>query len=339
MTAETKRAAISTVLVVGCGSIARRHVANLRKLGVKRVLVFDPDLSRVEHLRRKLDCEPVDSLQAGLDALPGAALICTPPSLHANAALAAIARGTPCFIEKPLAHTVAAAERVRRAAARWRVPVVVGYQLRFHPAIAWIRRGLKKSRWGPIQYIRAQIGQYLPDWRPWQDYRKSYTSRKSLGGGILLDASHEIDLTMHFAGPAKSVFCAADRLSALQIDVEDTAELTLRFHNGAMGSVHLDMIRRTYDRSCQLLCRDGVVEWSYQDGTVREYRVRSEKWTTHTFTKDGNAMYLAEMKAFLAMARRVSVAGTAGPEEGAAALRIVEAAKHSARTGRTHTLR
>jgi len=329
---------IRSAFLVGCGSIARRHAANLRKLGVGRLLAFDPDAQRVEHMIRELDCEPVASLQAGLDARPGAILICTPPSAHAAAALAAIARTVPCFIEKPIAHAVAAAESVRRAAAKRRVPVVIGYQLRFHPAIAWIRRGLSARRWGPVQYIRAQVGQYLPDWRPWQDYRKSYTARKSLGGGILLDASHEIDLALHLAGPAKSVFCAAGRLSALKIDVEDTAELTLRFRGGAMGSVHLDMIRRAYDRTCQILCRDGVVEWSYQDGTVREYRARTKAWTTHAFTKDGNEMYLAEMRAFLAVARGAR-AGGASAQDGLAALRIVEAAKRSERSGRTQTLR
>lgn len=339
MTAEMKRPQISTALIVGCGSIARRHAANLKKLGVKRVLAFDFDPSRVEYMRRELDCEPLLSIEAGLDVRPGVALICTPPPAHADAALAAISRGIPCFIEKPAAHTVAAAERMRRAALRRRVPVVIGYQLRFHPAVAWIRRGLDEERWGPVQYIRAQVGQYLPDWRPWQDYRKSYTARESLGGGILLDASHEIDLALHLAGPARSVFCAADRLSALEIDAEDTAELTLRFRGGAMGSVHLDMIRRAYDRSCQILCRDGVIEWSYQDGTVREYRARSRKWTIHAFTKDGNAMYLAEMKAFLAAARGAGAAAAAGSDEGTAALRVVEAAKRSARAGRTQILR
>ncbi|MDP3541402.1 MAG: Gfo/Idh/MocA family oxidoreductase [Elusimicrobiota bacterium] len=330
---------IRTALIVGCGSIARRHAANLKRLGVKRVLVCDLDAERAEHMRRESGCVIVASVAAGLDSRPGAALICTPPSAHAEAALAAIARGVPCFVEKPAAHTALDAERIRRAAAKRRVPVMIGYQLRFHPAIAWIRRGLDQRRWGPIQYLRAQVGQYLPDWRPWQDYRKSYTARRSLGGGILLDASHEIDLALHLAGPAKSVYCAADRLSALDVDVEDTAEMTLRFRGGAMGSVHLDMIRRAYDRSCQLLCRDGVVEWSYQDGLVREYRARSKKWTEHAFTKDPNAMYLAEMKAFLALARGAGAADAAGPEEGAAALRIVEAAKRSAAAGRNLPVR
>lgn len=329
---------IVSAFIVGCGSIARRHAANLKQLGVKRAMVFDPDASRVEHMVRELGCEPAASFQAGFDARPSAVLICTPPSAHADAALAAIARGIPCFIEKPVAHTAAAAERVRRAAAKRRVPVVVGYQLRFHPAVAWIRRGLDARRWGPVQYVRAQVGQYLPDWRPWQDYRQSYTARRSLGGGILLDASHEIDLALHLAGPAKSVFCAAGRLSALEIDVEDTAELTLRFRDGAMGSVHLDMIRRAYDRTCQILCRDGVVEWSYQDGTVREYRARTKTWKTHAFTKDGNVMYLAEMRAFLATARGAGTDG-ASAQDGLAALQIIEAAKRSARSGRTQTLR
>lgn len=330
---------IRSALIVGCGSIARRHAANLKALGVKSVLAFDPDASRVDHMVREAGCERAASLLAGLDARPGAVLICTPPSAHAAAALAAIARGIPCFIEKPVAGDAASAEHVRRAAAKRRVPVAVGYQLRFHPAVAWIRRGLDARRWGPVQYVRAQVGQYLPDWRPWQDYRKSYTARRALGGGILLDASHEIDLALHLAGPATSVYCAAARLSGLEIDVEDTAELTLRVRGGAMASVHLDMIRRAYDRSGHILCRDGVVEWSYLDGTVREYRARSKVWTTHRFTKDANSMYLAEMKAFLALARGARNEAGASVADGLAALRVVDAAKRSAGSGRTQPLR
>ena len=327
------------VLVIGCGSIARRHIANLRRLGVRRIAAFDPDVERLEHVRREFAVETVRSLAAGFALGPVAVVVCTPPAFHAQAVLAAVRRGVPCFVEKPLAHSVADAARIARAAKRAGVLVVVGYQLRRHPAIAWIRRGLDQRRWGPIQYVRAQVGQYLPDWRPWQDYRKSYTARKALGGGILLDASHEIDLLLHLAGAAKSVYCAADRLSSLEIDVEDTAELTLRMTGGAMASVHLDMIRRAYDRSCQILCRDGVVEWSAQDATVREYRASSKKWKTHIFTKDGNAAYLDEMRLFLAALGRRRAAGLAGVEDGLASLKIVEAAKRSSRAGRIEALR
>ncbi len=329
---------IRSAVVVGCGSIARRHAAKLQRLGVKRIVAVDPDAERLEHMRRELGCEAAASLASALDEGPGAVLICTPPSAHAAAALAAVERRIPCFVEKPAADTAAAAAKLMKAASRRRVPLAIGYQLRFHPAIAWIRRGLDERRWGPVQYVRAQVGQYLPDWRPWQDYRKSYTARRALGGGILLDASHEIDLALHLAGPAKSVTCAAARLSALDVDVEDTAEMILRFRGGAMGSVHLDMIRRAYDRSSQLLCRDGVVEWSYQDGTVREYSAKTKKWTKHSFTKDANAMYLSELAAFLAYARGGAAGALATPADGLAALRVVEAAKSSSAAGRTRPL-
>ena len=334
-----KKMSVDLVFVVGCGSIARRHIANLKRLGVRRVAAYDPDAAHLEQVRKELGCEPARSLPAGLALSPDAVLVCTPPSAHAEAALAAIERGIPCFVEKPLADTVKAAEDIRRAANHRGVLVAVGYQLRRHPAIAWIRKGLDERRWGPVQYIRASVGQYLPDWRPWQDYRKSYTARKALGGGILLDASHEIDLALHLAGPAKSVFCVADRLSALKIDVEDTAEITIRFTSGAMGSVHLDMIRRAYDRSCQILCRDGVVEWSYQDGTVREYDARASKWKTLAISKDGNVQYLDEMRLFLSSLRRRRAPGLAGLDESIAALKVVEAAKRSSRAGRTVSLR
>lgn len=321
-------------LVVGCGSIARRHIQNLRALGIKEILAYDPDASRVEYVRKIFQCVALKRLEDAWNYRPGLALLCTPPAVRLAAAQAVLNQKIPCFIEKPLAHTLKDAQALAKLARRNKVPVVVGYQLRRHPAILWIKKKMQARAWGKLLYLRAQVGQYLPDWRPWQDYRKSYTARRSLGGGILLDASHEIDLALYLAGGISSVFCASKKLSSLEINVEDAAELTVWHKDGALGSIHLDMIRRAYERSCQLTFEKGVVVWSYEEGQVREFSAASGKWKVHKFNRDGNAAYLSELELFLRKLNKPasSLEGLAELEDGIKSLAVVEASKRSAKS-------
>ena len=85
-----------------------------------------------------------------------------------------------------------------------------------------------------ILWAHVEAGSYLPDWRPWQDYRKSYTARRELGGGILLDGSHEIDYMTWLFGAPRELACMADHVSELEVNVEDCATILMRFADGTV---------------------------------------------------------------------------------------------------------
>lgn len=319
------------ILVLGCGSIGRRHSANLRALGQTPV-AFDPDPSRLAWVGKELKCRTVASIREGLALKPRAVWVCTPPPAHRVAAEAALRARIPCFIEKPLAHSLADGAALARLSKRGRL--AVGYNWRFHPALRQIKDWCAGGRWGRMLFLRAQAGQYLPDWRPWQDYRHSYTARRSMGGGVLLDASHELDLVRWLAGEAASVFCTAGRLSRLKIDVEDTAALTLKLRSGGLAEVHLDMVQRTYRRTLELSFQNATVLWDYSKGALELYDARRKRWTKTFFKGDANALYLAEARSFLVWAaggRRTALPDAA---DALKTLRLVEAAKRSARSGR-----
>lgn len=313
-----------SVFVLGCGSIGRRHIANLRALGC-RVTAFDPDPARAQWVRRNLGCETAASAELGLAAKPDAVWVCTPPHLHAAGAIPALRRAIPCFIEKPLAHDAASARSII-AAARGRSRVAVGYQLRAHPALRWLKKTAGSGRFGRLLILRAHVGLYLPDWRPWQDYRRSYTARRSMGGGILLDASHELDLARWIAGEASTVFCSAKKVSRLKIDVEDVAALQLGFRSGAVGEVHLDMVSRAPRRGLEVTFENGTILWDWISGELRVYTARSKRWTTKRYSFDFNKLYIEEAVAFL-RSSKASVSAA----DGLRTLKLVEAAAESAR--------
>ena len=325
------------VLVVGCGSIGRRHIENLQNLG-HRVVAYDPDPDRAAWVRKNLGCATSASLEQGLAENPLACWVCTPPHRHASVAESSFALGTPCFIEKPLTPDAASARALLRSARRRRVRAAVGYQLRNHPALVWIKHRMERKTWGSLLYLRAHLGQYLPDWRPWQDYRKSYTARRAMGGGILLDGSHEIDLTLWLAGDAASVFCTARRLSHLQIDVEDTASLQLEFRSGAFGEVHLDMISRAYRRGLELSFEEGTVVWDQPSSELRVYSPRSRRWTTRRFAVDSNSLYVREASEFLRLAAG-RPSQSVSLEDGLRTLTVAEAAARSASSRRMERIR
>lgn len=317
------------VLVLGCGSIGRRHMSNLKSLGCA-VSAFDPDAQRRDWVARELGVTTVASPEEGMAARPDAVWVCTPPAAHAAAGLHALRSCRAVFVEKPLAHSLSEGRKLVTAARRTRV--AVGYQLRFHPALRWIKARLDAGSWGPLRFMRAEFGQYLPDWRPWQDYRRSYTARRALGGGILLDASHELDLIRWLGGEARTVSCLAKRL-ALPVDVEDTAAMLIELRSGALAEVHLDMIQRGYRRSLLLACDRATVSFDFPSSEVTVTTGRGRK-TTRRFRCDLNTLYRAEAAAFLRRAQ-----GTVSAGDALRTLELLEAARRSSRTGRREKIR
>jgi predicted dehydrogenase len=173
--------------------------------------------------------------------------------------------------------------------------------MRLHPGLISVKRLLERGVLGRVIALRAEVGQYLPDWRPWQDYRKSYSARREDGGGIILDAIHEFDYCRWLLGEVKTVACFADRLSNLEIDTEDTAAVLVRFASGAIGEIHMDYVQRTSGRGCQVIGEQGTIWWSYPSSEVRWYSAETQKWEVFRGPNDWtpNQMYLDEMRHFL----------------------------------------
>jgi len=153
---------------------------------------------------------------------------------------------------------------------------------------------------GRLVSARAQFGHYLPDWHPWEDYRQGYSARREMGGGVVLDRIHELDLMRWLMGDVAEVCALTGRLSSLEIDSEDTAEILLRFESGAFGSVHMDYVRRNYDCRLEIIGEEGTLQWSYESHAVSCFTGRDRAWRrTEWPDYDPNDMYLEQMRHFL----------------------------------------
>ena len=325
------------ILVVGCGSIGRRHVSNAASLAETGVFDLDGDAARA--CAKENGAETFPSLEAALDWKPGGVVVATPHSSHLRVAKAAVEAGADVLIEKPISDDLAGvAEFLDFAEARNRRVFVV-CNMRFHPAVELMKAGLPGI--GRRLFARAQYGNYLPDMRKEADYRTLYCSRRETGGGVILDSIHEIDYLSWFFGDVESVCATAATIGGLDIDVEDYAAVNLTHESGVRTEIHLDYLQRHKRRGCEIVGTEGTLVWISEGKNPERCRVRifpasTGKWET-LLSSDGideTMPYEKLMQSFLdAMEGRSNVLldGRAAARE----LGVALAARASAETGKS----
>jgi predicted dehydrogenase len=312
------------VAVCGFGSAGRRHVDDLQALG-HVVLVVDPAPQVLaENPSRAATLEEVlDDVEA--------VVVASPNRFHAEQALLALERGRHVLVEKPLAQDGDEADRLVAAAARAGVVTGVAMNLRFHPGPATLKRLLDGGELGRPLHAAGWFGYDLRRWRPHLDYRQTYSARAELGGGIVLDAIHELDILQWLLGPARSVTGELGRVSALEVDVEDVALGVARFGGGVLAGISLNYVDAAYRRGCLIAGTSATARWDWSRGTVEVGGPAGE--LVLDAACDVRETYRAEVADFV---RAVEVGGTPRTSfsEGRAAVALAQALKASATSGR-----
>ena len=324
------------ILVVGAGSIGKRHIRNLLAVGIRpeNISVIDPREDRREgafNLGIKALYEEIDT--ALRDRKFCASIICSPTSMHIPQALELVGQGVNLLIEKPLSHNLNGAKELIQAANRADVSVLVGYIFRFSPLTAKVVRLLANGAIGKVLYVRGEFSEFLPDWHPYEDYRSFYMAEQSQGGGSLLDQSHVIDLVHYLCGSFRSVYAVNKTLSSLEINADDFAELIVTLEDGIIASIHTDIFGRDYKKQLEIKGEEGNIYWDFYANTVSIYRCDSRSCETYKqFPTDFNLTYIDEIRHFLACCEKKEQP-LASLQNGIETMSIIEAAKRSRLSG------
>lgn len=318
-------------LVVSLGSIGLRHLRNLRRLRPRaRIGVLHLSGAVTGPMPDGVDCR-FTSIEEARAFRPAAAIVCSPASTHLAVARVLVEDGVALLIEKPIAHESTGLADLLAVAASRGVPLMTGYNLRFLPSLVEARRLVQSGAIGDVLGVRAEVGQYLPDWRPGVRYQDSVSAREALGGGALLELSHEIDYLYWMFGAPARLLATGGRYSALKIDVEDMVSLTLEYDwPQRLVNIHLDLLQRSPSRTCKFIGSEGTLVWNGITDVIDVYRSANSQWSRIEVpaVPDKNAMYLDELSHFLQTVERRSVPCIDGVQ-GLAVLRIVEAARES----------
>ena len=328
---------VNRILIVGLGSIGKRH------LRIARELLPDADIRILRHQ----ECESVpeyandciSSLEEAIAFGPQLAVIANPATYHMQVALPLARAGVHLLIEKPLSALLDNVQKLLKECRRHGTVLATGYNLRFLPSLQCFREILHDGVIGKILSVRCEIGQYLPSWRPDTDYRQGVSARRELGGGALLELSHEIDYVRWIFGEIDWVQATLSRQSNLNIDVEDSAYLLFGFAASAnqqtlIASVNLDFIRHDITRLCTAIGEHGSLRWNGLTGVVEQYEVGAKTWhVTFSQQQQRDESYLAEWQHFLSCINKETLPLISG-EDGLTVLRVIEAARQASDTER-----
>lgn len=342
------------ILMVGLGGIGQRHVRNLRcLLGDDLEIIAFRKLDRpyvlTDQLKVEVGTDLVEKykiavypeLDQALDQKPDVAFICNPTSFHIPVALQAARSGCHLFIEKPLSHDFGGVEELIRIVDEKKLKAVIGYQMRFHPCMTRLHSLVMQKVVGKIISVRAEVGDYMPAWHLYEDYRELYASQKGLGGGVVLTQIHELDYLQWLFGMPQRVFALGGHLSSLDIDVEDNVDILMDCNidgHSVPISLHMDYLQRPSARTCQIIGDQGKIVLDFVSLSVDTYDGSGNLVESNSYAGyDRNQSFLEELRCFLR-----SMAGEQTPlvglAEAAQGLKIALVIKESLQTGRVINL-
>lgn len=318
-------------VIVGLGSIGKRHLQVIKEVYPDSVIAI------WRHAKKADDTLPmgVERLCYSLDEviafLPDVAIVANPASKHLEVAMPLADAGVHLMIEKPLSISTDNVSDLIARCKEKKVALMVGYNLRFQPGLLNMRKLLFNGKIGDLIYARAEVGQYLPDWRPGVDYRSGVSAQHSMGGGVLLELSHEIDYLLWMLGEPKCVTAIGGKYSNLECDVEDLVEIILEYENPRrLVSIHLDMLQRSPFRKCRLVGAEGTIEWDGISDELMLYNKSNEGWHKVETKKyeNRNAIYGEQLKYFIDKSQRPDSSDCEG-SEGWRVLKVLDAARRS----------
>lgn len=324
---------IDRVLIVGHGSIGQRH------LKIARSLLPHADIRLLLH--RKYESVPeyangyMSTLNEALAFAPNIAVIANPSTYHMRAALPLAEAGIHLLVEKPIAASLDGVSKLLAICAERGLVLMTAYNLRFLSSLQEYRRLIQSGRIGKVISVRCEVGQYLPSWRPGSNYRQCVSALRVLGGGALLELSHELDYLRWVFGEVVSVQATLSKQSNLEIDVEDTAHLILRFEPDQEGrkliaNLSMDLVRKDATRQCTAIGEQGSLRWNGLTGILELFSDGGKVWESiSVYPPQPDESYIMEWRHFLGCVQDRSVPLVDG-QDGLAALLIIEAARKSA---------
>jgi spore coat polysaccharide biosynthesis protein SpsF len=326
------RYSINRAAVIGAGSIGQRHIRNLRALGINNILALRSGHGPQNMPETLAEVTQTKDWRELVDFKPDIAIVSNPTSLHVETIKSCLPHVRGIFIEKPLAARLDGVAEILEEIRRQKVVSFVGYNLQFHPAVKVIQEMLESDRLGTPLSFQAQVGQWIGDWHPDEDYRTSYVARRDLGGGVSLTLSHEIHLAAALLGPAQGIYCLLTPSDRLNLDVDVLSDLMIQHLSGAISQIHLDMIQRPAHRQGTISCEQGWISYDLIAKTVlmqtQDQTESVSVWSDANY--DSNQSYLDELQTFLNFVREGRVRHEHDAWRGARSLAIIAAAFRSA---------
>jgi len=308
------------ILVCGAGSIGKRHIENLLKLGAE-VIVWRKRSELLSEVTRDFSVNICTDLNEGIANVDGV-VIATASDEHIEIAKSALQFNRALFIEKPLSHNLIGIDDLKRLAIG--KVIEVGYQFRTHPNLIALESEIKKIESNNYLTYRLAMGHRLDEWRPNQNYKQSYSADSSRGGGALFDLSHQIDIALWLFGPVIEAQAVLSKLSGLSISGDDVTNILLTHKTGITGHIQLDMASPVNRCEVEVMTTQAIFQWSNNNGDLKKILSKEEVVINHIpkgFKR--NDLFICHMKHWLNRIDNIKIPAICAFQDGLSALELV----------------
>lgn len=291
-------------LIVGLGSMGKRRIRNLFANNEKDIIGYNPSPERRKEAEEKYGIKTVDDFKKVSPKDFDALIISSPPNTHGEYIRYAISQKKHFFVEHPT-NDDGYAEIFRNKDSG--IVMAPSCTFRHYEPVKMIKKILDENKIGKILAFQYHMGQFLPDWHPWEDYRKVYFSKKETGACREMLPFELIWLNWLIGSRPESINGIISKASDLDMNADDIILANIKYENGVFGNVLIDVISRKPARTLRILGADGVLDWERFDHEIKIYNAASKLTETISVPK-GNPekgyvneeeMYNDEIKAFL----------------------------------------
>ncbi len=295
---------ILKILIIGLGSMGKRRVRNLKHLNVGKIYGFDVSESRRKEAEEKYGIKTFKTFETAIkNTDPDVFIISTPPNNHLEYELEAAKRKIPFFCEASIVSE--GMKNLLAITKKNNVFAAPSCTILFHPGVKKIKEIIGSGIIGKPISLMYHSGQYLPDWHPWEDYRKYYVSQRETGGAREI-VSFELTWLVNLFGNVKKIGAIVDKLTDLEADIDDTYHIVFKTEKGVVGSLQVDVTSRHYFRDFKLIGTKGNILWSALENEVKTYSTTTRSWSVYEYTEgskeesyiSGEGMYVDEMRCF-----------------------------------------
>ena len=322
-------------LQIGLGSMGKRRIRCLKRLGFNDILAFDLSSQRRNEVKEKYGVTIIDSLK-GIDFSEiDAMIISTPPDKHDEYIELAIKMKTPAFIEASV--VLGKLEELEKAASKAGVFIAPSCTLRYHAGIKKIIEITKSRKYGKVTNFTYHSGQYLPDWHPYENVKDFYVSNKETGAAreiVPFELAWLVDIT----GFPVGVKGFNGKTMDVGAEIDDTYVIAMKFKDNIYGMLNIDVVSRYATRNLILNMEKAQILWRWDENNIKLYDANTKNWSTIEYALGAAAegynkniaedMYVDELNAFIKAAKgECKFPNTL--EEDIAVLKVLEAAEKS----------
>ena len=292
-------------LIIGLGSMGKRRIRNLQSLKIKDIFGFDLDKERTKEVGKKYDIKTFNSFNNAIQENPDIFIISTPPNIHNKYIKLAIKHKKPAFVEASV--MLKDLEKLNFIAKKEKVSIMPSCTFKFHPAIKKIKEITKDNKYGKITNFIYYLGQYLPDWHPYENIKNFYAGKKETGGAREM-VCFELTWIIDILGFPKKVTGFHGKTLEMGVDIDDTYAFSLDFGD-KYGSILIDVVSRYATKNLLLNMEKTQIIWRWDEDFIRMYNVSNKKWNKYYYKKGRAAkgynkniieeMYIDEINSFI----------------------------------------